>query len=147
MSDRHSPGKGLTPEEKLAQFRANSKALTSPVEKRPAIPKPALNLNPPAPGGVPSRLPPLNTAAELRYTALQAKAAPQRPSAAFKQVATPVPKKSVVKAGALQKTVPSSIHTENNVSLRAKRDFAKAVAQRPTAPFNRAARINKTISR
>ena len=134
-------------QEKLARFRANAKQVTQPPIKAAAPPKPALNLNPPAPAGAIKRQQTADAVAQLRNAAPPRSAIPQRPSAAFKKAsASKATVTSPAKVAVAQQTLGKA-GAEKAPSLSAKRDFAKAVAQRATPAFNRAAIIKKAKSR
>lgn len=148
MTNNSPPGKKLTPQEKLAQFRANAQQITQPAVKKTPPSKPVLNLNPPAPGSTIRRQQVVDAAAQLRNPIPTKKApTPSRPAATFKKVAAP----PTLAAGAPKVTTQQQAllvaSKEKTASLQAKRDFAKAAAQRPTPAFNRAARITKSYSR
>jgi uncharacterized protein involved in copper resistance len=127
MSNQGPGDRKKTPEERLAELRANAKQITQQAQNRPAqaqnkvaqaqtktaAPKPALR--PPVPGHV----------VDNHIQLASAKAAERQAMGLQSQA---------------QKNVA---HASSNV----KREFAKAAARRPAQDFNRAATIQKTRSR
>ena len=127
-------GKTPTSQGKISAFQANAKQITQRASKPPSVPKPALNLNPPAPAGAIRRQAAIDAAAAKRNALAVApkKPAPAKPTAAFTKAASPTQK---------------SAAQGQNTSLQMKRDFAKATAKNTTASFNRAARLTRTPTR